>query len=690
MNVEIFIEKYRLDVSEDISTLLNFAIDDVKDFSARSTTFSKTIVLPGTQNNNKLFGHIFNVGQANDYVSTEDNVGYNFNASKSADCIIFQDQMQTLKGVLRLMQVNIIKGQIEYEVAIFGELAGLNVALTSGLLEDLDFSAYDGVLDETDIVASWANTSGTGAYYPLIDYGTYSDITKHDWDIRTFRPALHVYEYIDKIFDAAGYRWSSALFETARFKTLIVPHNQKTLNTLSSRLLSASRNNIANVVDSGTSPVVSIEFSSVTTSIFISSLSDSRFTYNGAAPTNLLVNLSFTGTYIANTISFTIALKKNGTVIPGTSITLTADGTNTSRFYTWNVTNLSVSFSNGDYIEAVVSASMGFGSGSDRVRATNGTFFIDSLTAVPVPVGYGNGVTMNDAIPKNIRQIDFVMGIVKLFNLYVYEDLLDSRLIYFTPYIDFYSTDSTDSVDWTYKLNRDKAIKIKPMSEINAKKYEFKYKPDSDFYNDLYKKRYSQGYGDYVFDSEFEFSEQTKQFEILFSATPLVGYVGEDKVYSTIFKLSGTTEERVDSNIRILQAKKITGVSSWDLLDGVTVLDSLTEYGYAGHLDDPDAPDNDLNFGALRELFFVLATGDLTKTQFNVYWSAYMAEITDKDSKLLSAWFKLTAKDILTLDFSKKVFIDGVLFRLNAIKDYNCSEPTDCECELLKINYLIY
>ena len=187
MNTEIFIENYRLDVSSDISTLLNFAIDDVKDFSARSTAFSKTIVLPGTQNNNKLFGHIFNVGQSNDYDPNFDNVGYNFNASKSADCIIFQDQMQTLKGVLRLMQVNIIKGQIEYEVAIFGELAGLNVALTSGLLEDLDFSAYDGVLDETDVVASWNNTNGVDVYYPLIDYGTYST-NKHDWDIKTFRP----------------------------------------------------------------------------------------------------------------------------------------------------------------------------------------------------------------------------------------------------------------------------------------------------------------------------------------------------------------------------------------------------------------------------------------------------------------------------------------------------------------------
>ena len=51
-------------VSTEISALLSFALDDVKDFSSRNTTFSKTIVLPGTARNNKLFGHIYQTGQS--------------------------------------------------------------------------------------------------------------------------------------------------------------------------------------------------------------------------------------------------------------------------------------------------------------------------------------------------------------------------------------------------------------------------------------------------------------------------------------------------------------------------------------------------------------------------------------------------------------------------------------------------
>lgn len=157
-----------------------------------------------------------------------------------------------------------------------------------------------------------------------------------------------------------------------------------------------------------------------------------------------------------------------------------------------------------------------------------------------------------------------------------------------------------------------------------------------------------------------------------------------------MFKKNSGVEEKTETVIRILQSKKITGVTSWDLKDGVTVLDTLTEYGYGGNYDDPDAPANDIHFGVPKELFFILLTGAINVTQFNVYWSSYMAEITDKDSKLLTAYFKLTNKDIFNLDFSKMVYIDGSYWRLNRVVDWNASEPEVCKCELLKAIILIY
>lgn len=62
-----------------------------------------------------------------------------------------------------------------------------------------------------------------------------------------------------------------------------------------------------------------------------------------------------------------------------------------------------------------------------------------------------------------------------------------------------------------------------------------------------------------------------------------------------------------------------------------------------------------------------------------------MAEITDKDSKLVTAYFKLDYKDIYNLDFSKFVMIDNNLFRINKIEDFNATDRDLCKVQLLKV-----
>ena len=137
-----------------------------------------------------------------------------------------------------------------------------------------------------------------------------------------------------------------------------------------------------------------------------------------------------------------------------------------------------------------------------------------------------------------------------------------------------------------------------------------------------------------------------------------------------------------------MQCKEVTGVTSWNILNGATNLSSGTTYGYAGHFDNPDAPNADLNFGATNELYFTLAAGGLQNNMFNAYYSPYMAEITDKDSRLVTAKIKLTEQDIYNLEFGKFIYVDGVLYRLQKIIDYSAGEI--CTIELLRVIYTQY
>lgn len=684
--IELFIENNKVDISQEISTLLSYSIDDVRDFGAKNTTVSKTVILPGTKNNNALFGAIFEVSGANNYDSTKPNVGINFNAAISAKMVLFQSNIQAVKGIMQLMQIVKDNGFIEYEVGLFGELSGFTAKLGNKKLEDLDFAAYNQSYTIANIVASWNNAAGgSGLYYPLIDYGTYSTL-KHNWDYGTFRPALFVKEYIDKIFTASGYTYDCALFNTTRFKGLIVPHNQKQLTKLTTAIMSASRSVSGHVVDSATALSVKLQFATFISSLFTATISNSRFTYTGAATNTFNFGYSITGNYVGQAVGFNIRIKKNGVDISATIQNYAATGTTFVQYYSYSG-SVDIIFITGDYVEVEFQPSAPI-YGGDYITATTGSIGITSLVPALAPIVLGDLTDLNSTIPKNILQKEFISSILKLFNCYLFEDAEQDKLLKIMPFVEFYA--AAPILDWSLKVDRSKPEVIKPMSELNSRYFEFNYKKDADFYNDLYDKRYNQNYGSYIYDSEYEFAKETTKVEVIFSGTPIVGYTGEDKVYSTIFKKSGTTEETIDSNLRILQAKKVLSVTSWDIKDGATVLGSYTNYGYAGHLSDPDAPTNDLNLGVPKELFFTLVTGAININQFNLYWSSYMAEITDKDSRFLTVTMKLSLLDIYNLSFKNLIMIDGVLFRLNKIIDFNVNVEDTCKAEFLKVINKIY
>lgn len=699
---EIYIENQRLDLYKDISAELTYNIDDVKDFASRNTNFSKTIILPGNATNNKVFGHIFEFGSGNLYNPSLANVGYNYNASKSAQCVIYIDKIQIFKGVLRLLEIVIDRGTIEYECAVFGELGGFISSVGNSKVEELDFSSYDCVWDKDTILNSWDNINGTGLYFPVIDYGQVST-NKHDWNYKAMRPAVYVAEIVDKIITNAGYTYDSEFFSSALFKRLVVPNNQKQLSNYVTDLF------YGDIEPFTTSGGYNVLLSYLNTQTAGFTLSGDLY-WNGAnTNTNILINIDgWLYTPDNEHARLRLNIKKNGTTIAQqTLITDMGDFSFAIPYPLALVTGDYLSFELEPYD---ISTTCSYG-------VTSGNLTISTETSVIVPIDYGGTIFVNATLPRGIFQKDFFASIVKMFNLYVLEDSIRTKHLIIKPYIDFFNTDPMhlqvnaleeellvndddflllndsyqNAVDWTNKIDRSKPFRIKPMSELNGRYYEYKYKTDADFYNDQYQKKYTNSYGDIIEDTGFEFAKDKQTAEIIFSPTPIVGYSGQDKVYSTIFKMNNNIEEGIDSNIRILQAKKLTGYSNWNILDNIGSNISTQDFiGYAGHLDDPDNPMADINFGAPKELFYELTTQYPSANLFNGFWSDYVAEITDKDSKLLQCNVLLTNKDIYELNFADLIFIDNSLWRLNKVMDYNPMEYDTTKCEFLKVIEITY
>jgi hypothetical protein len=676
MRTEIYIDNYRLDLTKEISAEFTYAIDEIQDFATRNTSFSKTIVLPGNDTNNKLFGNIFEFGNANLYNEGQPNVGYNFNATKSVPCIILVDKIQIFKGVLRMLEIIIDDRSIEYEVCVFGELGGFINALGNSKLEDIDFGIADTTWNYTNIQNSWDNISGTGVYFPLIDYGVEST-NKVDFSFDAFRPALYVKEYLTKILDGSGYTYDFPLLSTALMNRLVIPHNQKTL-TKSTALNLLATAKVKNYINASGN----VEFDILNTGNFTITGSGSDFTYNSATAFSGSITLNISGVInaISPTSDFTIQLRKNGTPISG--VTYTTPGNN----YNFNA-DLSVALVtivNTDTLDVDL-----VGNFSD-LDIESGNFSVISSNPTEVTVNYGDSIVINNTIPKGVFQKDFFASIVKMFNLYVYEDKLVEKKLIIKPFIEFYDG---SQIDWTDKVDRGSVMRLKPMSEFTARYYDYKYKQDNDFYAENYRKKFNEGYGDYIYDSENEFVKEVDATELVFAGTVLYRKTGTDKIYSAIYKLSNenTKEDKMDSVIRILQAKKITGVTTWSIRNGVggSVIASYSDYGYAGHLDDPYNPQADINWGVTKEVYYN-PTSVTAANLFNGYWSEYIAEITDKDSKLLTCSLKLNEVDIYNLDFSKLIYIDGSLWRLNKVLDYNPMDFNVTKVELLKVIELNY
>jgi hypothetical protein len=685
ISTEIYIEEQKIDLLQDISTEFTYAIDDVSEFGSRNTSFSKTISIPGTANNNLVFGYIFELNNANFTDNTLPNVGYNFNVSKQANCKIFIDKVQIFKGTLRILEIVIDKETIEYQCSVFGELGGFittlgNKRLTGNInpQDDLDFSAYNHTYSVANISASWDNPGGSGYYYPLIDYGNVSTgqygVAKKDFQYTTFRPALYVKQYIEKIFAGTDYTFNCPFFDEPLFKRLIIPHNQTNITALNNTSLDAN----ADIQLINTNLNTFVEFTMITAGSFTLDITKQLFTYTGTPTITTDIQLTLRGdvtNYNPSLPAFSVILKKDGAQIGRQDFDASIND-----FMDCNILVNGISFATNNTMQVEILGNGIF------LNIILGEVKLTTTTPSQVQINLGETITINDTIPKGIFQSDFFMSIVKMFNLYVYENKFNDKELVISPYVDFYPDKSAEALDWTNKIDRAKPLSIKPMSEVNARYYNYKFKTDNDFYGENYRKKYSEGYGDYIYDTEFDFVKETDVLEVIFAASTLYQATGQDKVFPAIYKKSNTNsaEDRMDSIIRIMQTKKITGVDSWNIMNLTTNLASYTSYGYAGHLDDPINPTNDINFGAPKEIQFRPNSYPTTNV-FNAFHSPYLAEITSKDSKLLTCFGLLDIVDIFNLDFSKYVYIDGVLFRLNKVENFNPMEYNTTKLSFLKV-----
>jgi hypothetical protein len=125
--------------------------------------------------------------------------------------------------------------------------------------------------------------------------------------------------------------------------------------------------------------------------------------------------------------------------------------------------------------------------------------------------------------------------------------------------------------------------------------------------------------------------------------------------------------------------------SSWDLVNSDTgAATSYTNVPQVHHLDDIDSPTFDLNFGTPNWVYYT-ATAYTSENLFARYYSDFMRSLTGRDSKVLTAQFKLNATDLYEGFMRMLKDIDGSVWRINKVIDFDPNKTQTTKVELLKI-----
>jgi hypothetical protein len=312
-----------------------------------------------------------------------------------------------------------------------------------------------------------------------------------------------------------------------------------------------------------------------------------------------------------------------------------------------------------------------------------------------IPVGSnlieGNAIDMNGMIPEKIKQKEFVKGIINMHNLYVQPDRENPKLLDIEPRDDFYTT---DTVDWSAKLDTSNEILIEPLGALKFRDFEFSYKKDKDYYNELYEDTWEEVYGYRRVILDNEFLRGTKKIEVIFSPTPIIGDFDHDRIYPEIFKTDNANNKvQMDMNIRILYYGGLKATNNSWLHTSTIVADvTRTDYAYAGHLDDPYNPTLDLNWGLTKEVYY---NGDFATVYgtiaglVNKYYYNYIREISNENSKIVTAYFNLNAQDINELSFKKQYFFNNSYYRLQQVIDYSPLQRQLTKCVFIKLAEIV-
>ncbi len=120
--IELYIENNKIDLQDNINIVFNYSSIDTESPSTIKNSFSSTVKIKGTKNNNNIFGNIWKLDRI---LNDGTGVFTNFDASKRVGFKLVENADIIEQGYIQLTEITVTDKDIEYSITLYGGLGNL-------------------------------------------------------------------------------------------------------------------------------------------------------------------------------------------------------------------------------------------------------------------------------------------------------------------------------------------------------------------------------------------------------------------------------------------------------------------------------------------------------------------------------------------------------------------------------------
>lgn len=692
-----------LDLASGTDVKLNYKFADPGKPLTRQSPHSQAFTLPFTAENNKFFGHWYNVnlssGNFDSNIQTRAEI-------RNSGTIITEGFLQ-LRGVslkAETYQVNVVGAAGE----LFSKLGDATLkdilaSLATGGAEDYEYAPTD-----TNVINSWtlanditAGSIGAGVVVvPLADYGN-TPGGRLFWDYGVedglklpnylrgwhLKPSMQIKHIVEKLFIYAGFELSSSFLTSAPMDALYMLLGTSSKQALTRPFYGSKVTLESNIVVPGeTSPwdpdsIVTLTGWTDTGAAFYDP-DDHMSTLGFTAPVDM--EASFEISLCFNNFtqdSWGYCLIVNNGEVVANNVFNTIDQPDATTPWQWS---FNVSLLAGEFLEVQVQAVNSTNVQINDVDNTYFKFFEYAATSG------GEFIAVLDGLPQ-LKASDFLKELVNRFNLAVVADIEDDQTIIIEPMNNYLGTGIER--DWSGKVDLDSNQQLTPMTQFRSKTNHFTDGVDKDYLNQWHSENFNMALGDYGFDAQDEFAQGDMTTPMLCGSTGM--YPITTSNVSTNVQLNNITiptyygtndageSEIVTFKPKLLFYNELATLVNQSYYIGET---SATTYPHFSPFTSKEIGASTWSVYWRHTFSFSTAViGDqFAQGVYDRFWAQYMTDIYDPDARLLECEIVLSANDVRTLKFADIIRIKNEMYRVLDIGGYSPAQTSKTSVRLLK------